>query len=470
MRKRSQSISSFARPTESSAAKASPVKPRPPPTTSRFASRSMSKPPESTRSRPPNSGHRYGSSISSLSNLSMALEKLNAPAPSRPNTHLGFNRDQDRDADANDSSMDIDSEPPSIMTSNPPSTAPNSAYGGSKVPSYRRAATVGPSSISASSSASRAEVSQSADKQKQSTLMGPPPVPKGKVIPNGATANGTTLESSKPRINLNSGIVSGQPKGKFTFGNSTAKQRIFGVANLPGFPSRGTRVVHKASKQTSLPTVEGSPVKGRGDDVTMSEADEPVEEDETTMIVEPTQESNPFAPGPSGGSSTQAWTATSSKDAEPGSREQTSHRDESRRASMASRLLAESAAACPQTPPRKVPASEGKGKGRAVSSTFPSSSAQDPKTAPVTRGTGVGAHVARPQRSAAFRSQSVAPSPKETPGSSTSTPTSANGTPQSVRVLKGCVVFVDVKSEEGLDVSSLFTEMLQQMGAKVCAS
>lgn len=179
----------------------------------------------------------------------------------------------------------------------------------------------------------------------------------------------------------------------------------------------------------------------------MAEADETAAEDDTAMITEPTEEANPFAPGPS---DTSGALADTSADGE------TTPRQDDRSLG---------AVASPQTPQRKVPASEGKGKGRAVSSTFPSSSVQVSKTEPVARGTGAGAHVSRPHRSSTFTSFSAVSSPVDAAGSNASTPT--DGASESVRVLKGCVVFVDVKNEHGVDVGALFVEMLQTMGAKI---
>ncbi|EKM53469.1 uncharacterized protein PHACADRAFT_259878 [Phanerochaete carnosa HHB-10118-sp] len=203
----------------------------------------------------------------------------------------------------------------------------------------------------------------------------------------------------------------------------------------------------------------------------MAEADEPAKEDEATVVATPMEDLNPFASGLSGTSSmlVDASRTVDTVALQQAEVAKAAYGGGSLRASKAFRSLTPFTVESPQTTPRRVPASEGKGKGRAVSSTFPSSSAQTSRTAPMIRGTGVGAHVARPQRSAALASPSTSSSPAGAVGSNTGTPTSANGAPQSSGILKGCVVFVDVKSEEGLDVSSLFTEMLQQLGAKILA-
>lgn len=414
------------------------------------------------------------SSINSLSNLSLALEKLNAPAPSRPNTSLGFNRDAGGGSDdateetKSDGAMDVDSEPKS-------KTAPKSASGqaaGSNASRYRRATTVGPSTISASSSVSKSGAPSTIPRTTSSVLMPPPPLPK-------TQAAGGAADTGRKPINVNSGMV-GSSKG-FLFGgktgNRTASQKLFGVAPLPGFASRGGRVVHRASKRTSLPMVEGSPVKGgeADEDVPMEDAVRDNEDDDTVVVgTSATPDTNPFAAGPSSTPDVPMEERTpvagdggeTTRDTERQERANM-WKNESRRASMALHQLAQDLSACPETPPRRAPATEGKGKGRAASS-FP----QDPKTAPggLGKAGGVGAHVSRSTRttraSAAAATATANNSPAAT-SSSQSTPQQPEPVHQSVRVLKNCVIYVDVKSSDGLDAGGLFVDMLKGMGAKV---
>jgi len=39
-----------------------------------------------------------------------------------------------------------------------------------------------------------------------------------------------------------------------------------------------------------------------------------------------------------------------------------------------------------------------------------------------------------------------------------------------LEILKDCVIFVDVRTEDGEDAGSLFVDMLRGLGAKVCIS
>ncbi len=57
-------------------------------------------------------------------------------------------------------------------------------------------------------------------------------------------------------------------------------------------------------------------------------------------------------------------------------------------------------------------------------------------------------------------------------GGPSSTPTAPGPlTPASsapLEILKECVIFVDVKTEDGEDAGSIFVDMLRGLGAKVC--
>ena len=116
-----------------------------------------------------------------------------------------------------------------------------------------------------------------------------------------------------------------------------------------------------------------------------------------------------------------------------------------------------------KTPP-KGRASEGKGKARAASGSFPSNSA-GAKTAPGALGKpgGSGAHVSSRGKSGDSSNSNHANGANRTNGV---TPPTAG----SLKVLKGCKIFVDVKSDNGDDGAPLFVEMLEGLGAKVLGS
>jgi hypothetical protein len=419
---------------------------------------------------------------SSLSNLSLALEKLNAPAPSRPNTSLGFNTDQKNDLFGSDADGE-DEEARTFVDGGPKekamgkevakrlsnkSTSIASTKANIIAPPRVHAATNGQPSTSSSSSVSKSGVST------KHSVMPPPPVPKNRLSGGDASTDYTAPEGSKSRINLHSGIIPGQPKGKYSFGNATAKQSIFGIGKLPGFGGQTRdRVKFRASKQTTLPVVEGSPVKGGGDDVMIEDTEKESESMQSLpKRLNENEDSNPFVADPGSSSNTSTNKSAAADSGEISQVSQDPWRNESRRASMAHRLLSQSLATNPMTPPRNAPASEGKGKGRAVSSTFPRIGVQDPKTAPggLGKASGIGAHVSRSTRTtrasvAATAADSATTSPADTPV--TGTPDVAEGVPKSVRVLKDCVIFVDVKTEDGIDAGGLFMDMLKGMGAKV---
>ncbi|KAK7691677.1 hypothetical protein QCA50_005076 [Cerrena zonata] len=333
----------------------------------------------------------------------------------------------------------------------------------------------------------------------------PPPVPKGSKPAAGGNT-GDTAQSTK-RINLSSGIVVGKPKGKLgTLGSTSrqtatkpqpqastsksgtatfalAKPQIFGVGSFAVNHRPGGRVVHKVSKPSSLPVVEGSPVKGGSNHLEEIDA---MDEDPKEANTSQSKLRGPFdfsdiagddkmdidipltlddlrADGtttptndPDGSFSSANGSDSSAKGKEKAS---SWMHGASRRASMASQLLSQSLSSLPKTPPRSA-GSDGRGKTRAASSNFPAGSA-GAKTAPGALGKagGSGAHVAAHGRTS------------EGSGSSQANGTAANGTngptAGSLKVLKGCKIFVDVRTDDGDDAGSLFVDMLEGLGAKL---
>lgn len=373
---------------------------------------------------------------------------------------MGFNRDKEKvitsDSEGEPSrpgsAMDIEST--SKVGASQDGSAARTVH--TRPRPFQRAATAGPSSGSSSS--------RHSDELRHSDLMLPPPVPSSKT-PIGVT-NGTA--APKARINLSSGMIAGKPKGQFVFGNGTARPRIFGVAPAPGYA--GQRVVHKASKPSSLPVVEGSPVKGGGD-VTMGEVQDsepPLPAPDFGRSVSQDMEDEFFQAGSSSLGFHQDSLVPTSDGVQNDQlgEEKAKERNTSRRASMARHNLEQTVEALPRTPPRNAPATDGKGKARAVSSNYPSGQ----HTAPAAVSNGTGAHVARATRSSTRHSTIVA---NGTAGSvanlpSDSTPGSSKPQkPKTMKILKGCNVFVDVKAEGGEDAGGFFVDMLITLGARV---
>jgi len=128
----------------------------------------------------------------------------------------------------------------------------------------------------------------------------------------------------------------------------------------------------------------------------------------------------------------------------------------SRRASLASQALSQSLSSLPKTPPRTIKGSMGpppvpRYPGlRSASSSYPSSSSSGFKkaeTAPGAIGRGTESHVSSGKN--------------EINGSGKKAGRSA------LKVLKECVIFVDVRTDDGDHAGSLFVDMLKGLGARI---
>ncbi|KAI0058417.1 hypothetical protein BV25DRAFT_1810764 [Artomyces pyxidatus] len=360
--------------------------------------------------------------FSSLSTLSMALEKLKMPPPSRPATSVGFNDTAQR------SSGEQETQDDSVVGRTTSKTG-KSIRGPSPI---KRATTVS-SITSAKHTASGSKASVYVRPAHKAPVAGP------------------------SRINLGSGIVRGKP--------------VRSATNIFGGPMR---VTEKVSKKSSLPVVMGSPVKGgslteeaeEADMATMSNAagngeaaEENGEKRAAIPRVEPMdlsaaiRETDPVARGLMGppGDSHQEVAPPDRWKANP-----------SRRASMASQLLSQTLAELPQTPPRKAKASV-----EPVQSGSPRSPSERAKTlrsasgghmtgsksAPgaLGKGNGVGAHVTAS-------------------GSDSASGSGKKKLAHTLKVLKSCTVFVDVRSDDGDDAGGLFVDMLRGLGARILGS
>jgi hypothetical protein len=354
-----------------------------------------------------------------LSNLSLALEKLKIPPPLRPATTLGFNSDTQFN-DAKNSPKAKDDSTIRLGLGLPSSTRATATP-------LRRAVTVGP----VASSESNAHASSS----KPATLIAP------RSADTGSTAK---------KINLHSGVIVGKnafnrPTG-FVYGG-VGKKRPF----------------EKVSKKSSLPVVEGSPVKACGSVQTMDSDEPPLpstsdilfatvasrndeyNQDVSAMsaVVEPmnlqdviAEQGNALGLDNSSAEDGQAEPADMWKHA-------------SRRASLASQFLQQTLAVLPSTPPPRASSSKSKAAERSQSSSQRTrsglrsgsnsdvvSSRSTPRTPP--NGRTVGAKVSK-----------------------------SAATSSSLKVLKSCTIFVDVRTDEGDDAGGLFVDMLKGLGAKV---
>lgn len=266
--------------------------------------------------------------------------------------------------------------------------------------------------------------------------------------PATATSN-ATASSSKTASSNRKNLVQ-KPLSMFMSNKGTTGRPFFGVG---GGPRR------TVSKKPPLPMVVGSPVKGGG--AAMLEDNDEVEIVQGTEDVGMTSVSNDTSPLLLQDlTTTEGSTKGKGKEKDYGSR----------RVSMISHALSQSLSAIPPPsarglmgPPATPPA--GRSPTRSTSSSYPStsaggsspsqpgtrSSARLAKTAPALmkiRG-GTDGHVASGRKGAS----EAAPPP--------------DPVTEALKVLKDCVIFVDVKTDDGDEAGSLFSQMLTGIGARV---
>lgn len=415
---------------------------------------------------------------SSLSMLSTALEKLKMPAPSRPNTSLGFNDD----ANCDDSEVIPPETVDELRNSN----------------SLKRSFTVGHAGISNTSSNTSSE--QVAPSTKKPRLV-QKPMTMFFARSGSSTSTSTLSNSSSAKQTLFGGVRSSligpgfKEKGK----------RFFKGSGLM-FPNTNRRLVQKASRKTTLPTVEASPVKGSSSNVLSgssgnendildsfpltsgpggfgeSKAAENVNDVSSIPLAEDNDEARAFE-GIDGKSS-----AEKGKEKE---KEKPKPKDSSRRATMALSQLSQSlSVTSPHSPKIKVtmgpPATPHK-IARSVSSTYPGPSnftIEESATGTGIADTATTMSGASPDKisgsggkrfSARQAAKALNAEAKSMSGDS-SGPAQKGGTEkdkvsgrntESWGVLKDCRIFVDVRTDDGEEAGSLFMEMLENLGAKV---
>ena len=380
---------------------------------------------------------------SSLSTLSNALEKLRMPPPSRPNTSMGFNRDGLCDDD------DTFGTP---TRSKDDETVGRVSVGLGRFESgMKRAVTLGTSSFK--NLGVGADVAASS---KTSGMTKKPLVQKSLAIFTSAKAG--TAGGSQPAAGATMrGRVRQGPTGK-------------GPTIFRG----GLR--RTISKKTSLPSVMASPVKGGAVDGggtddsmqdTIQDADQP---SGSETVAAPTNDKDVVVlddlemQGPSNG-----------KEKEKAS---TFGFNASRRVSMisVSHSLAQSLNSLPSTQPKnrglmgppETPPASGRTGVRSSSSTYPSTSGGSPSQQGTSIGTrssariantapgalmkikgGTGGHVSSGRKGAA--ELLTEPSP----------------VPETLKILNDCIIFVDVRTDDGDEAGSLFIDMLGGVGARV---
>ncbi|KAI1787831.1 hypothetical protein LXA43DRAFT_680040 [Ganoderma leucocontextum] len=371
-----------------------------------------------------------------------------------------------------------------------------------------------------------------------------------------APATGAATRGTTRRAFLSSGSGRGGPgslakppfgvgKLNLASGSGASTRGGFGLAALRG-RGGGNRVTQRASKVSSLPMVVGSPVKGgamadadedpAGAEVNGTRGDTGLSDDEMVVVdgpqgMEGVQEmstkdkidewlrtadkdilrdlghgSDEESGGANGDADKSVGSLSigdlgsvdpevSAKEKEERAKEKEARRNASRRASMARTLLTQSLSALPSaTSPPIARGKDAKGKGRAVSSSYPAAAAaQDqvyegdaekidaptppPRRAHATRlatgalSTPPNSYKERSLRSTVAGGSGLGdvehPSGGSADGKGKGKAKTGLDSPAALAVLKDCRIFVDVRTDEGDDAGSLFVDMLRDLGAKV---
>ncbi|KAG5342585.1 hypothetical protein C0989_012089 [Termitomyces sp. Mn162] len=332
----------------------------------------------------------------SVSMHSRPREKLQQRPPERPNTSMGFSRDDP------DSSIELEN------TSKDDNSIQSSGSDDPKT---------------ASSSKGMA----SSSRPVQRTLFG------------GARSSLTgkfTVGSLGSGTRGTSGFkVSGQP--------SKTGPRIFGVGGGLFSGAMRARTMQKASRKTSLPSVMASPVKGgkagdamdiTDDDVLRGDAQDPdvIPLDTSTDNMAPDNDK-----GKGKERITEPWNFEMSLAPQ----------------ALSQSLNVSSAKGVGLMGPPATP--KGRKALRSVSSTYPSTSSGAEASGRVS-----------PTRTSLLLVDKTSDNGASGDNLTTAVPTTNQ--PESLQFLKDCIIFVDVRNDDGDDVGSLFVEMLEGVGARAC--
>ena len=362
-------------------------------------------------------GSVHATSGRSLSNLSHALDKLAAPPPSRPNTSMGFVRDEG--------------------TSDDEDSGAEKGKGKGKA----KDDTSLPATSITQSSATRFARPTASSLKRAVTVTGFGPTAAGMRGRGGAAVGGTWRERSAGGI----------------------------------FGKTGDR----ASKKTNLPVVVGSPVKGSGTTSGLDRENRGVGKPKLSLGV---------ARGVGGLTGDEDVFVSQEAASTDGLEQDTVMEDVSAESSMGASAASHKPAATNANAGIDLttsPISADKGKQRAVSfSTLnPASSALHalseslsslPQTPTPPKPKVVGTRTGLRSSTAATGKESpLLDGHSEVHGSGGAGP--SNGTvngsggvkKSSLKILKRCAIFVDVRTEQGDDAGSLFVDMLKGLGAKV---
>ena len=258
-----------------------------------------------------------------------------------------------------------------------------------------------------------------------------------------------TFMSAKGPTGVRSSAMRGT--GRMTVGGG--KLPYFGI----GGPIRRT-----VSKKTSLPMVIGSPIKGGGGgDTTMHEFEADMQDGGIEAVGNDSDVFKAPANTSTGSLSLEDLEVDQSFKGKGKASSKVSNA--SRRVSMISHALSQSLSTLPQTSnkgsmaPPLIPSS-----ARSTSSSYPASSTSPSESSPSQAGTRTSARIATKI------SQAKAATDEQNSTGKTGDIASPNPVTESLGILNDCIIFVDVKTDDYDEAGSLFIEMLEGIGAKVC--
>ena len=381
---------------------------------------------------------------SSLSTLSNALEKLRMPPPSRPNTSMGFNRNGLGDDD--DDTFGIPTR------SKDDETVGRVSLGlGQSETSLKRAATFGASSFKG-----LGDGIDVASSSKTSGVAKKPLVQKSLAMFMGGKA-GTAGAPQPNAVSMRGWMRPGL----------TGKRHIFGV---------GGGLRRTISKKTSLPSIMASPVKGGDtddgttDDIVTQDADQDAQPNgsEILVVAPPTSNSDVLVlddletQGPFKGKEKASAFGFNAP----------------RRLSMVSvsQSLSQSLNSLPPPQPKirglmgppETPTTSGQTGIRSASSTYPSTSVSgdSPSQSGTSVGTRSSARIAKTAPSTLMKIKGRTGGNVSSGRKGAEAP-DPNLVPETLKILNDCIIFVDVRTDDGDEAGSLFIDMLGGVGARV---
>ena len=412
---------------------------------------------------------------STLSTLSIALEKLSLPRPVRPNTSLGFN------------SIGSDNSAPAAGPEKGSKDDGMVGLGLGGAKGLKRSATVGDKSFSSGG------IGGGACENWHPTIS-----PRANTAAAGSNGPGTSSpKGGNPSPQRPSSIfIPGHTRAKNAVtvdgtsrlfrgpGHGSSAQSIFGGrGNIMAVGGGG--LGRKASKKTTLPSVMASPMKNSN-----GHADSPMNEDDVEGESEHAHVSMQNAADISVTMNSVDEEAIGAREEGKGKEKERSKdgwsQNASRRASMASHALTQSLSSLPRSPtkgsmgPPRTP-------GRAVSSSYPTvgsgsggkwdderrrgreelgAKAGSAKSAPSVLGrvrSGSDGHIGTSRSARIFAQEKKA----ELEASQNEKDDNEGSGCGVLSLLKECVIFVDVRTDGGDDAGGLFMDMLKGMGARV---